>query len=79
MSKEKLTIENNELDKFKSCAELAGLRVLEVQNLGALNQVQVYYKTGQQLLMCGRYMEKLHEQIVIPLKKVPPSKKKTKS
>lgn len=82
MSKAKLTIENTELEKFKSCAELAGMRVLEVQNLGTLNQVLCYYKVEQQILMCGRYMEKIQDiQTVDYIEKavVVRTKKKVKS
>lgn len=87
MSKGKLTIENTELDMFKSCVDLAGMRVLEVQNLGTLDQVVVYYKTEQQLITCGRYMEKLLNrptdvqdiQDPKPVKKAISTKKKIKS
>lgn len=87
MSKAKLTIENIELEKFKSCVQLAGMRILEIQNIGSLNQVLTYYKTEQQLVVCGRYMEKikdnpelLHVDFKKPVKKATPStKKKIKS
>lgn len=82
MSKAKLTIENTELEKFQSCVQLAGMKVLEVKNLGTLNQVLTYYKTEQQLIMCGRYMEKMVDPpalMEIPLKKTSNPKKKSKS
>lgn len=64
MSKAKLTIENKELAKFNSGVELAGLKILDQQNIGDVNQVQIYYKTEQQILMCGRYMEKIGNNVI---------------
>ena len=59
MSKAKLTIEANELEKFKQAFELAEIKVLQVVPMGTLNKVEISYKTEQQLITSGRYVERV--------------------
>ncbi len=58
MPKEKLTIDGKELPKLKTALELADIKVREILPIGEINKVVIFYKTGNQLFLAGRLMEK---------------------
>lgn len=75
MSKAKLTIEANEMQKFKQAFTLADVKVLQTVPMGDLHKVEVNYKTEQQLVQVGRYVERVNENEPITETEVKPKQK----
>lgn len=65
MSKAKLTIANAELETLKNSCMLQDVKVLEIQNVGDLNKVQINYKTEQQIFEIGRTMERVKTSVPV--------------
>ena len=79
MSKAKLTIEANEMQKFKQAFTLADVKVLQTVPMGDLHKVEVNYKTEQQLVQVGRYVERVNENQPIEIEVKPKQKQNVKA
>ena len=74
MSKTKLTLKADEMEKVKLAFELAEIKIIQTLNLGDFNKVEISYKTEQQIFNAGRFVDSV--KIQEPAKEVKTKNKK---